>query len=290
MTVAKLLTVFSMAFLLAAQTTTLTPDPPIRCGDCETWNTPREPYRVFANTYYVGSAGLSSVLITSADGHILIDGALPQSAPLIDENIRKVGFRTADVRLILNSHAHFDHAGGIAALQRASGAAVATAPAGARSLAQGDLVAEDPQVAFGRGANGYPPVKNVRPAADGEVLRVGPLAITAHHTPGHTPGGTTWSWRSCEGSQCRDIVYADSLTPVSAPGFRFTGGGKQPDIVPQFRRTIAKVAALPCDILLAPHPSFAEGRTCQQYAAEATKRLDSRIAEEAKSAGGGDRP
>src|SRR5918993_5372166 len=136
----------------------LRPDPPARCGDCEAWNKPHEPFRVFGNTYYVGAAGVSAVLITNGQGSILLDGGLPQTAALIDANIRKLGFRTEDIKLIVNSHAHYDHAGGIAALQRVSGAAVAASPAGKHALEQGEPAADDPQYAFGREANGFPAV------------------------------------------------------------------------------------------------------------------------------------
>ena len=146
---------------------------------------------------------------------------------------------------------------------------------------------------------GFPPVANVRVVADGEVLRVGDLALTAHLTPGHTPGSTSWSWRSCEGQRCLNVVYADSLNAVSAPGFRFTGDGTRPGVIDAFRRSIATVGALPCDIILAVHPGFAnldgklkrrataggedafvDAQGCRTYAADASKRLDVRVAEE----------
>src|SRR5262249_52001989 len=155
------------------------------------------------------------------------------------------------IRLIVNSHAHFDHAGGIAALQRASGAVVAASAAGARALERGEPLPEDPQYGFGRKSTEFPAVARVRVAADGETLRVGDLALTAHHTQGHTPGSTTWTWRSCEGTHCLDLVYADSLNAVSSPGFRFTD---HPELIEQFRRSIAKVKSLPCDVLLSVHP------------------------------------
>jgi metallo-beta-lactamase class B len=260
----------------------LRPDPPIVCSSCDAWNAPHDPVRVFGNTYNVGVAGLGSVLITSAKGHILLDGGLPQSAPLIDRSIRTLGFRTEDIRLIVNSHAHYDHAGGIAALQRVSGATVAASAPGARTIQQGEPSADDPQHAFGPAVNRFPAVKNVRAVTDGEVLRVGDVAITAHLTPGHTPGSTTWSWQSCEDTRCRHIVYADSLNAVSAPGFRFTGDDAHLSRVAEFHRSIDKVGALPCDILLAVHPSFARGKTCSSYADDARKRLLQRIAEEKK--------
>ena len=145
MTGPYLLAVFLTAFFQAVQVDrALQPDPPVSCDACDEWNAPQQPFRVFGNTYYVGVAGLSAVLITSDTGHILLDGALPQSAPLIDANIRSLGFRTRDIRLIVNSHAHYDHAGGIAALKRLSGATVAASAPGARALQQGEPVPEDP--------------------------------------------------------------------------------------------------------------------------------------------------
>lgn len=276
----------------------LQPDPPIKCDSCAGWNEPREPFKVFGNTYYVGMGGVSAVLIVSDAGLILVDGALPQSAPLIDAGIRKLGFKTEDIKLILNGHTHYDHAGGLNALQRFTGARVATGKAGVRALEQGKPTPDDPQVAFSD--NSFPPVTNVYGVADGEVLRVGNVAVTAHATPGHTPGGTTWSWRSCEGSRCLDVVYADSLSAVAAPGYRFTGDATHASIVDSFRRSITRVRELPCDIMIGAHPSvgdldgklkrraeqpngpnpFIDPGACRALAAGALKALDERIAEE----------
>jgi len=200
---------------LASADAALQPDPPHACEYCEGWSRPHEPFKVYGNTWYVGSA-LSSILITSKQGHILIDGGLTQTAPQIAANIRKLGFRLEDVKLILNSHMHYDHAGGIAALQRASGARVAASPAARRALEAGEVMADDPQFAFGKEHNEFPAVKDVREVADGQELSVGKLRITAHFTPGHTPGGTSWTWTSCEGATCLSMVYADSLNSVSA--------------------------------------------------------------------------
>lgn len=312
-----LLLVLTGVLLSASQTPSrLQPDPPHSCGDCDAWNKPHEPFRVFGNTYYVGVAGLSAILITGPQGSILLDGGLPQSAALIDANIRKLGFRTEDIKLIVNSHAHFDHAGGIAALQRFTGAAVAASAAGAKAIERGEPTPDDPQFAFGRKANGFPAVKGVRVVADGETLRVGDLAIAAHMTPGHTPGATTWSWRACEGTRpstgserpelvegrCHDVVYVDSLNAVSSDGFRFTGDATNASLIDTFRASIAKIAALPCDIILSVHPSgtgmddkvarrqekpardpFLTPQGCRAYAQGASKRLDARIAQEAKT-------
>ncbi|HEU4700237.1 MAG TPA: subclass B3 metallo-beta-lactamase, partial [Gemmatimonadales bacterium] len=177
---------------------------------------------MFGNTWYVGTHGLGAVLVTSGRGHVLIDGGLPESAPLIAANIERLGFRLRDVKWIVNSHAHFDHAGGIAELVRRSGARVAASPASAAVLRRGASGPDDPQYGV------LPPIAPVRVARelrDGDTVRVGALALAAHFTPGHTRGGTSWSWRSCEGEgaseTCLDLVYADSQTPVSADGFSY---------------------------------------------------------------------
>jgi len=278
-----------VATFLALGQSNLKPDPPHRCGDCDAWNTPIEPTKVFGNTYFVGTSYLGSVLIVSNAGLILLDGGLPQSAPIIDANIRKLGFKTEDIRLILNSHAHYDHAGGIAALQRVSGATVAAREAGKRALERGEPTPDDPQFAFGRAANEFPAVRDVRAVADGETVRVGDAAVTAHATPGHTPGATTWSWRSCEGmrpqlaeGRCLDIVYADSLNAVSSDGFRFTGDSTHPSLVEQMRKSIDVIRKLPCDAIIPVHPAgpFIKPGGCRAYADAAETRLDARVAEE----------
>jgi len=291
------------AIALAASFTQapLRPDPPIKCDSCDEWNQPIEPFRVFANTYYVGTAGLSALLITGDAGHILLDGGLSQSAPLIEASIRKLGFKLEDVKLILNSHAHYDHAAGIAALQRASGATVVSSASGAQAFALGDAVADDPQAGFGN--NGFPPVKNVRVVKDKEVVRLGSLAVQMHNTAGHTPGSTTWTWQSCEAgpAKCLNMVYADSISAVAAPGFRFTGDAKTPSRVDQFRKSITTVGELPCDIMITTHPMatdlagklkkraakpavdpFIDAQACRVLAANAMKALDARVAEEKK--------
>lgn len=300
MTMLHTLAVTLTTLLLAGQAPSgLQPDPPIACDACVEWNAPRTPFRIFGNTWFVGVGGLSAVLITSAEGHVLVDGGLPQSAASIDANIRALGFHTEDIRLIFNSHAHYDHAGGIAALQRLSGATVVSSAAGARALEAGEPTPDDPQYALGRAVNAFPRVAKVRAVDDGTVMRVGDIAVTVHHTPGHTPGGTTTSWKACEGTRCVDIVYADSLTAVSADGFRFSGDTSTPSRVAQFRATIEKVAALPCDIVIAAHPGFTDvdGKLarraksasadpfidpegCKAYAAAARTRLEARLADE----------
>jgi len=271
-------------------------DPPVMCDRCPQWNAPLDPFRIFGNTYYVGTAGLSSVLVTSESGHILLDGGLPQSAEEIDRHIRRLGFRTDDVRLIVNSHTHFDHAGGIHALQHASKAVVAASPPSARALRQGLPTTDDPQYGF---MGEFPRVPKVRVVRDGETLRVGALAITAHFTPGHTPGSTTWTWESCEGARCLHIVYADSLNAVVGPGFKYSS---DPARVAAFRASIAADGALPCDVIVSVHPDFtdvagklgrrAAGETdafvnpqgCREYAESNARSLERQLGAEKDAA------
>ena len=225
--------------------------PASSCAECPVWNRRQEPFRIYGNTYYVGPHGLSSILLTSRAGHVLIDGALPESVPQIVANIRSLGFRVEDVKLIVNSHVHFDHGGGIAELQRLSGAKVAASPWSAEVLTKTGVGKGDPQ--FGSVA----PVAQIRRATtlrDGQTLRVGDIKLKAHFTPGHTPGGTSWTWESCEGGRCLSLVYSDSMTPVSAEGFRFSDSRDYPNAVQDFEKSFAFLRSTPCDILLTSHP------------------------------------
>jgi metallo-beta-lactamase class B len=217
------------------------------------FNAPQEPFRVYGNTYYVGTHGVASVLIASDKGLVLIDGDLAQSVPQIAGNIRKLGFRVEDVKLIFNSHVHCDHAGGIAELQRLTGARVLASPASAAVLRHGGVGRDDPQDGI---AVPIAAVANVATLADGETLHVGSVAVTAHFTPGHTPGGTSWTWMSCENGRCLHIVYADSLNAVSAAGFRFTRSAAYPNALADFARSFAVVDSLPCDVLVTVHPEL----------------------------------
>lgn len=245
--------IFLTLFALCARAE-LVEDAPKVCDSCAAWNTPQTPYKVYGNTWYVGTAGLTSLLVVTDAGLILIDGGLAQSAHLIAANIRQIGFDPLDIQYILNSHAHYDHAGGIAALQQLTEAQVLASAGSLAALSSGEIASTDPQYNFGVEANRFPAVRNVRLVGNGETLTLGNTALTAHYTPGHTPGGTTWTWQSCEESVCLDMVYADSLSVVAAEGFRFSDAGLSPNGANQISASAALIRELPCDILLAPHP------------------------------------
>ncbi|MGF6274250.1 metallo-beta-lactamase class B [Massilia sp. UYP11] len=217
------------------------------------WNTPQEPFDLSSDSYYVGTRGLSSVLITSKQGHILIDGASPGAASQIAANVRKLGFKVEDIRIILNSHEHVDHAGGIAELQQLSGAEVRATPAAAPVLRSGKASRGDPQYASLLELD-MAAVAKVGVVRDGETVRVGPLAVTLHATPGHTQGGSTWTWASNDGGKRLNMVYADSLNAIGAGAFRYSGDPAYPNARSDIERSIATVAALPCDVLVSAHP------------------------------------
>lgn len=268
----------------------------IDCESCEDWNRDQAPFQIFGNTYYVGVRGLSSVLITSSDGHVLIDGDLPQSAPLIARHVLQLGFKMSDVKVILNSHVHYDHAGGIAELQKISGAKVIASDIAAKVLRTGKVDRSDPQ--FGV-LKPYPGVKNVENLGARDSINVGKLQLHVIHTPGHTPGGTSWTWTSCEAERCLNIVYGDSLNAISDDSFKYSGDTRYPTARSDMAASIAALGAAPCDILVAAHPDFTglltlideqgkgdraqliDSSACQRYAAAGKERLAKRLDAEA---------
>ena len=189
------------------------------CKDSEDWEKPAPPVRIYGNSYFVGTCGISAILVTGSAGHVLIDGGTERDADLIADNIRELGFPGQDIRFILTSHEHHDHAGGIAKLQQMSGATVITSPAAAKVLGSGQPSQDDPQYGV---VKPFPAVTVGRTVRDGEEVRLGDLMLTAMATPGHTPGALSWRWVSCDGGVCWTIVYADSLSPVSNDTYKFS--------------------------------------------------------------------
>lgn len=256
------------------------------CKDSTDFEKPAPAVRIFGNTYLVGTCGISSILITDPAGDILIDGGTEADADYIADNIRSLGFRLTDVKYILNSHEHYDHVGGIAKLQKLTGAMVMTSAPAQVVLDSGMASTADPQQGI---LKPFPAAHVDQLVTDGQMVRLGNTVLIVTATPGHTPGALTWHWGSCDGGKCRQIVYADSLTPVSAPNYRFSD---HPAYLAAFRASIAKVAALDCDILLTPHPSASDmvnrlaraqvedRNACREYAAGLTKQLDERLAKE----------
>ena len=208
------------------------------------WNQPVEPFRIAENLYYVGASDIASYLITTSEGHILIDGGFVETAPQIEANISKLGFKVEEVKILLNSHAHFDHAGGLAALKARSGAKLFASAPDATLLESGG------KGDFRFGDEGqFPPVVVDRRLADGEAVTLGGATLTARLTPGHTRGATTWTFKA--GSF--DVVVVSSASILD---YRFVGKESYPGIAADFERTFAVLEALPVQIFLAPHGGF----------------------------------
>lgn len=259
------------------------------CAGRDGWSDPAPPARIHANTYYVGTCGISVVLIAGRAGHVLIDGATAEAVPSTLANIRALGFDPRDVRLIVGSHEHFDHMGGFAALRAATGARVMVRAPARGVVETGRPDPADPQ------AGAVPDMAPARVdgiVKDGEAIRLGPIALTPVATPGHTSGGTSWTWQSCDQARCLSFAYVDSMTAISGEGYRFAD---HPARVAPFRVTFARVATLPCDVLVTPHPGASDlferlaGRkplvdtaACPRLADAMRLRLDRRLASETR--------
>ena len=219
-------------------------------ADPPEWTTPTEPFRIADNLYYVGTKGLAAYLIASRDGAILIDGPMDRNAALIERNIRRVGVPLSQVKLIVSNHAHDDHVGAIARIKRDTGARF-LASAGDRWALEHGTSRGDTDY----GERRYPAVKVDRVIGDGEVVRLGDIALTAHLTPGHTPGCTSWSMTARDAGKLRRVFFPCSITVA---GNRLIGNRAYPGIVADFRRTFARLATMRADIVLPGHPEAAD--------------------------------
>ena len=281
------------AVLAGCSTATLTPPAPPasdwvnNCTDWDKWDKAGPPYQIYGNTYYVGTCGISAILITGADGHILIDGATAAGAEVIAANIRTLGFSLQDVKLLLQSHEHFDHVAGLARLQQLSGAKLLASAAAAPVLSSGVVDAADPQAGMHQP---FPAARVDGLVTPGQQVSLGKLSLMPVATPGHTPGALSWQWTSCEAQLCQVLVYADSLSPVSSDSYRFS---QHLSYLKAYRAGLDKLAELECQILLTPHPSASNMRTrlqssggltdangCVLYSQAVKQRLQKRLAEE----------
>lgn len=211
------------------------------------WNQPVTPFRIVGDVYYVGAAEVSSFLITTSQGHILLDSGFLETVPQIKENVARLGFRFEDIKILLNSHAHADHAGGLAQLKELTGAKLMVSEGDAPLLARGGKNDAN----FGDGFL-FQPVTADRMLRDGDTVTLGEALLTARITPGHTPGCTTWTMKVREGLKLYDVVFAGSTT---APGYKLVSNANYPNIVQDYELTFRLLKNLPCDVFLAAHGS-----------------------------------
>jgi metallo-beta-lactamase class B len=266
-------------------------DPAARSG-----NQPVAPFRIIGNIYYVGASDITSFLVATPRGLILLDGGFVETAPQIEANVERLGFRLADVKVLLNSHAHMDHAGGLAELKRRSGAALAASGADAVLLARGG----HGDFRFGDTLT-FPPVVADRILKDGDTVALGGTVMTAHLTPGHTAGNTTWTTTAEEKGKTYRVAFMGSAT--INPGVVLLGNPEYPGIAGDYAKAFTVMKSLPCDVFLAPHGSFfhlaekarrlAAGETpnpfvdpagCRAYVAQMETAYEEQLRKEKKAA------
>jgi metallo-beta-lactamase class B len=206
-------------------------------------NQPVPPFHIIGNIYYVGASDITSYLIVTPAGDILLDGGFVETAPQIEANIKTLGFKLADVKILLNSHAHLDHAGGIAELRR---------------LTRAQFVAMDGDVPALTAGTAFPAATPDRVIHDGDTVALGGVTMTAHLTPGHTRGCTTWTMTTQDGGKTYNVVFVGSATVlpqyklIDRPGAPATYPGIELD----YEKTFRVLKSLPCDVFLASHGSF----------------------------------
>ncbi|MEL7197321.1 MAG: subclass B3 metallo-beta-lactamase [Pseudomonadota bacterium] len=262
-----------------------------QCEPWDDWDKPAGPYKMHGNTYYVGTCGISAILVVDEEGLILIDSGTKAGAKVVTQNISALGFSLTNVKIILHSHEHHDHVGGFSWIKEMTGARVIASKEAAKVLRSGIASAQDPQSGMHEAMDPVE-VDTVIEISD-YVLAGRSVILTAIETPGHTPGALSWTWRSCEDAICLKFVYADSLSPISKEGYRFSD---HPEYVAAFRKGLSNLASTECDVLLTPHPSssdmlkrlrgpqglFSPGM-CKEYAMNIEKRLEARLAKEKAS-------
>lgn len=232
------------AFLLLPLAAQAQADPEAR-----SWNQPVAPFHLIGNIYYVGASDVTSFLIVTPAGDILLDGGFAETAPQIEANIQRLGFKLSGVKFLLNSHAHYDHAGGLAELKRRTGAKLVALAGDAPVLASGGRK----DFYFGSRLL-FPAVQPDRVIHDGDTVSLGGVVMTAHLTAGHTRGDTTWTMTTEDGGRKLNVVFVGSVSVL--PGYRFTKPESYPGIAADYEHSFRVLKSLPCDVFLGPHGSF----------------------------------
>jgi metallo-beta-lactamase class B len=237
--------------LLAATLMAISCAPRLRAQASPEWTEPFPPFRIAGNLYYVGSKGLASYLITTPQGHILINSGLESNVPVIRASVERLGFHFGDVRVLLISHAHWDHDAGSAAIKRLTGATY--------MVMNGDesVVESGGRTDFQYGGDTtmrYPPTAVDRVLHDGDKVTLGGTSLVAHLTPGHTRGCTTWTMQVQESGRTYDVVIVGS--PNVNEGYKLVKNAAYPEIAADYERTFRVLRSLPVDVFLGAHGSY----------------------------------
>ena len=224
----------------------------IAAGAQQDDNRPVDPYKIAGNLYYVGSSGISSFLITTPAGHVVIDAGYETTVPIIEANIRKLGFKVEEVRYLLNTQAHYDHAGGFARLKKDTGAQLVV------SGPDADVIERGGKSDFSFGDKyPFPPAKVDRRVKDGDTVTLGKLTLEAHVTPGHTKGCTSWRFEVIDNNRPYDVVDMCGLAVLDTT--RLVGNAAYPEIVADYERTFKALRDLSIDIFIGAHPAYFDG-------------------------------
>ena len=217
------------------------------------WSEPFPPFRIAGNLYYVGSKGLASYLVTTPKGNILINSNLEASVPMLQASIEKLGFKFADTKILLISHAHWDHDAGSAIIKEKTGAAYMVMDADVSVVESGGKT----DFAYGvNAANLYRATKVDRVLHDGDEVKLGGKVLVAHLTPGHTKGCTTWTMKVTEGGKTYDVVIIGSPNVNPGPGYKLVDNKAYPQIAEDYQRMWRVLKSLPCDIFLGAHGGY----------------------------------
>jgi metallo-beta-lactamase class B len=215
------------------------------------WTNPFPPYKIIGNIYYVGSQGLAVYLVTTPQGNILINSNLEKSVPMIRENVEKLGFKFSDTKILLISHAHWDHCAGSAAVKELTGAKYMVMDADVAEIeagGKGDFQYGD------NPASRYQPTKVDRVLHDGDEVKLGGIVLVAHLTPGHTKGTTTWTTKVPDGGKTYDVVIVGS--PNVNAGYKLVNNALYPQIAADYQRMFRVLKSLPCDVFLGAHGTY----------------------------------
>jgi metallo-beta-lactamase class B len=261
----------------------------------QAWNRPQAPFHIIGDLYYVGMEGVSAFLIKTPDGLILTDGGLPESAPFIEQHIRALGFKLSDVKLLLNSHAHFDHSGGLAQLKKDTGARFYASEADRPFLESGHIT-------FGPSSRiDTTPIHVDHAVRDGEAVHFGGVTLTAHVMPGHTKGCTTWTMPMTDGGKTYNVMFFCS---ISVGGNPLVDNAAYPQIADDYKKSFARMDGMKADIFLAPHGEqfdlpgklarlkpgapnpFVDPGELHRYLAQARKDFDAELARQTAAQSG----
>lgn len=284
-----------LAMPAQAQTTTkvampVLPDPqakPPACINADDWLEATPPRHIYGDSWYVGTCGITVVLIASPKGHVLIDSAPAEAFGAVSQSITSLGVKLSDIKTILTTHEHHDHVGGIALFQQASGAQVLVRKPGLPTMQTGQPQVNDPQY---RTLRPMPAVANLSSISDGAVLKLAGKSLQNLPMPGHTQGGSGWSWRECQSGVCKTLVFTDSLGALTDQHYRYSA----PDgLAHALRQSAKRLARTRCDILLTGHngasdmlerldgqSALIDSAACKDFAAIGLKNLAKQLLHE----------